>query len=206
VPVALTYGLTEACSQVTTLPMREVAARPASAGKPLFMTQVAILGDKGETCGPQEAGEIAVRGPTVTAGYLGRETETQRLLADGWLHTGDWGYLDGEGYLYVLDRRDDIIISGGENVYPAEVEAVLESHPSVAEAGVYGVADREWGAAVAAAVCLVPNQVVSEPDLREFCRQHLAAFKVPRRIRFEKELPRNAAGKLLRRELREGEQ
>jgi O-succinylbenzoic acid--CoA ligase len=124
--------------------------------------------------------------------------------ADGWLHTGDVGYLDGEGFLYVLDRRSDLIISGGENVYPAEVEAVLLAHPAVAEAGVYGVPDPRWGQAVAAVVVPRPNAQIDEAEVLEFCRVRLARYKVPSRLRVAAALPRNASGKLLRRELREG--
>jgi o-succinylbenzoate---CoA ligase len=201
-PVAPTYGLTEACSQVSTLPPAEVTSRPGAAGKPLFMTEVHVFRDNGGECEAGEAGEICVRGPTVTAGYLDRLEESRRLLEGGWLHTGDWGYRDSDGYLYILDRRDDIVISGGENVYPAEVEAVLASHPGVREAAVFGVADQEWGQTVAAAVCVRPGESLNEEQLREFCRGRLAAFKSPRTFVFLSDLPRNASGKVLRRELR----
>ena len=141
-------------------------------------------------------GEICVAGPTVSPGYLHHPPR------EGWLHTGDLGYLDDEGYIYVLDRRDDLIVSGGENVYPAEVEAALVAHPAVREAGVIGVADAEWGRSVAALVVLEPDRTVSAEELSAFCRERLAAYKLPRRIEFRESLPRNAAGKLLRRELR----
>ncbi len=203
IPIAPTYGLTEASSQVTTLRPEETSLKPGSAGKPLMPVDLRIERDDGSACAAGEGGEIVVRGPTVTAGYFRREDETARALRGGWLHTGDFGHLDGEGYLYVLDRRDDVIISGGENVYPAEVEKVLESHPAVNEAGVFAVPDRLWGQAVGAAVSLHPGANIDEAGLREFCRGRLAAYKVPRLIRFAAELPRNASGKLLRRELRE---
>ncbi|HLI51443.1 MAG TPA: 2-succinylbenzoate-CoA ligase, partial [Thermomicrobiaceae bacterium] len=156
---------------------------------------------------PGEAGEILIQGPVVTPGYAGRPEATAQALAGGWLHTGDVGYLDNEGYLYVLDRRSDLIVSGGENVYPAEVEAALLAHPAVVEAGVIGLPDDEWGQLVIAVVRLGDelNHFNADPELalRDFCRSRLAGYKVPRRIHFvDTPLPRTAGGKLLRRELR----
>ncbi|HLG11076.1 MAG TPA: 2-succinylbenzoate-CoA ligase, partial [Dehalococcoidia bacterium] len=138
---------------------------------------------------------------TVTPGYLNRPAETAATIRGGWLHTGDLGHLDSEGYLYVLDRRDDLIVAGGENVYPAEIEAVLQSHADVLEAGVYAVADARWGKSPAAIVVLRAGASVDAKALIAFCRQRLAAYKTPCRIDFAGSLPRNAAGKLLRREL-----
>ena len=203
-PVVQTYGLTEACSQVATLSPADAARKLGSAGKPLLPTELRIEREDGVAAAPGEAGEIVVRGPTVMPGYFGAPGASERTLRDGWLHTGDAGYLDGEGYLYVLDRRNDLIISGGENVYPAEVEAALCAHPAVAEAGVIGVADARWGQAVAAVIVSRPGQTLVEDDILAFCRERLAPFKVPRVVRVVPELPRNAAGKLLRRELRDG--
>jgi O-succinylbenzoic acid--CoA ligase len=150
---------------------------------------------------PGEPGEICVRGPTVTRGYLNHPEYTAGALRNGWLHTGDIGYLDEEGYLYVLDRRDDLIVSGGENVYPAEIEAVLEAHTAVLEAGVFGVEDERWGRVPVAVVVLREPSSVTAEDLLAFCRERLARYKLPKRIEFARGLPRNAAGKLLRREL-----
>jgi O-succinylbenzoic acid--CoA ligase len=143
------------------------------------------------------AGEILVRGPNVTPGYVNQPA----ALQDGWLHTGDLGRLDDEGYLYVLDRRSDLIVSGGENVYPAEVEAALLAHRAVRETGVVGVADEQWGQRVVAHV--VVDEPVTGDELTAFLRARLAGYKVPREYRFVGALPRNAAGKLLRRDLRE---
>ncbi|HKZ51465.1 MAG TPA: o-succinylbenzoate--CoA ligase, partial [Dehalococcoidia bacterium] len=202
-PVVQTYGLTEAASQVATLAPEDALRKLGSAGKPLFLTQVRIEGQDGRPLPPGEPGEIVVGGPTVTPGYLNRPAETQGALRRGWLHTGDIGYLDEEGYLYVLDRRDDLVISGGENVYPAEVEEVLRSHPAVLDAGAIGVPDDRWGQVVVAVVSLRPGAEVKEEELLAFCRGRLAPYKVPKRLRFVRELPRNQAGKLLRRVLRE---
>ena len=184
-PVVQTYGLTETASQVVTLAPEDAVTKLGSAGKPLMGSQVRIAAD----------GEILVRGPTVSPGYLHQPPH------DAWLHTGDLGYLDGDGYLYVLDRRDDLIISGGENIYPAEVEAVLVAHPAVREAGVIGLPDAEWGQTVGAVVALEPGSAATAAELIAFCRQRLAGYKVPRRIEFRQQLPRNAGGKLLRRHL-----
>ena len=203
VPVALTYGLTETCSQVATTPVAalggdgpedgsgERGASPAQptrrAVPPLFCTQVRIAPDE----------EILVRGPTVAPGAL---------APDGWLHTGDLGALDGAGRLSVLGRRAETIISGGENVAPAEVESVLESHPLVLEAGVYGIEDPQWGEAVSAVVVLRrPGEgdgAGSVEELRAHCARSLAPYKVPKRISLSPApLPRTRSGKLLRREL-----
>ncbi|HET9017224.1 MAG TPA: 2-succinylbenzoate-CoA ligase, partial [Thermomicrobiaceae bacterium] len=153
---------------------------------------------------PGEPGEILARGPVITAGYADRPAETAAAIDDGWLRTGDLGYLDADGYLYVLDRRDDLVVSGGENGYPAEVEAVLLAHPGVEEAGVIGVPDPEWGQAVAAVVRPTDGAGLDAPTLQAFCRERLAGYKVPRHVRFTPEpLPRNAGGKLLRRALRD---
>ena len=182
VPVAPTYGLTEAASQVATMPPSEVRERPDSAGPPILNTEVRI----------DDEGRICVRGPTVAPGLAGE---------DGWLVTGDLGRVDEDGYLYVLGRADDLIVTGGENVSPGEVEQVLLAHPAVADAGVHGRDDPEWQQAVVAQVVLAASNGVSEEDLRAFCRDRLAAHKVPKAITFVSELPRNAQGKLERNKL-----
>jgi O-succinylbenzoic acid--CoA ligase len=202
VPVAQTYGLTEAASQGATLAPEDALRKLGSAGKPLFPTALRIERD-GVEASAGEVGEIVVRGPTVTPGYADRPEDTALALRDGWLHTGDLGYLDDEGYLYVLDRRDDLIISGGENVYPAEVEAVLRSHPAVEDAGVVGVPDERWGQVPAAFVVARAGVEVTEADLKSFCDARLARYKVPTYISLVPSLPRNASGKLLRRDLAE---
>ncbi|MCH7488812.1 MAG: AMP-binding protein, partial [Chloroflexi bacterium] len=200
-PVVQTYGLTEAASQVTTMPPGD--SRPGSAGRPLFTTEVRIENANDAAVAAGETGEIVVRGPTVTPGYLNNPDATAQALRDGWLHTGDIGYVDTDGYLYVLDRRDDLIVSGGENVYPTEVEEALCAHPAVLEAAVISLPDEEWGARVAAAVALRDGATADVNELTAFCRRRLAAYKTPREIRFVDELPRNAAGKLLRRTVRD---
>ncbi len=145
-----------------------------------------------------------MRGPTLMRGYANRPDETRRVLRDGWLHTGDIGQLDARGRLFVLDRRRDLIVSGGENVYPAEVEAALLEHPDVLEAGVAGVADAAFGRRPAAWLVLRPGRSPETQELERFCRQRLAGYKVPVRFLRVDALPRNAAGKLLRHHLDTG--
>ena len=174
-PLAQTYGLTEACSQVTTSEIGE----PSTAGRPLDGTTVQIAPD----------GEILVAGPSVAPAAL---------AADGFLHTADLGRLDDRGRLTVTGRKAELVITGGENVAPAEIEAVLESHPDVAEAAVHGRPDPEWGEAVVATVVPRPGRRVSAEQLRAHCRDRLAAFKVPRVIEFGTSLPRTVSGKLRR--------
>lgn len=200
-PLASTYGLTETASQAATLPPAEAEEHVGSAGRPLFLTEIRIEG-QGLVLPAGEPGEILVRGPTVIPGYLHRPDETSERFKDGFLRTGDIGYLDPEGYLYVLDRRKDLIVSGGENVYPAEVEAALRRHPGVQDAAVYPAPDEVWGQVPAAAVVPKDGTPPSPEDLRAFLRRELAGYKIPREIRFVSELPRNAGGKLVRAALR----
>ena len=194
-PVMQTYGLTEAASQVATLSPADALARIGSAGRPLEGTAIRIHGGV--------EGEILVRGPTVMAGYFDDPDATSRAIVDGWLHTGDIGRLDDDGYLYVLDRRDDLIVTGGENVYPAEVEGVLAAHPSVEEAAVIGTPDDIWGQQVAAFVRFKAGATASIDALTAWCRERLAGYKVPRVVHIvDAALPRTAAGKLQRSALR----
>ena len=181
--VVQTYGMTETCSQVTTLAPEDAARKVGSAGRPLLTTHVRIAD-----------GEILVQGPTVSR---------DALDADGWLHTGDVGHIDEEGFLYVDGRRGEMIVTGGENVMPAEVEAVLISHPAVEDAAVVGRPDPEWQEAVCALVVLSDGAEASEEELRAHCSGSLAGFKVPKRVDFVSNLPRTASGKLLRGKLPE---
>lgn len=206
VPVVQTYGLTESCSQAVTLAPEDALARLGSVGKALYPNEVRVVASDGHDAPADEAGEILLRGPLVMAGYLNQPEATSRAIVDGWLHTGDIGRIDAEGYLYVLDRRDDLIVTGGENVYPAEVEAVLQSHPSIDEIAVIGTGDAEWGQRVVAIARLADGadaQSVDAEALQLFCRERLAGYKVPREFRFVSEpLPRTASGKLRRAALR----
>jgi O-succinylbenzoic acid--CoA ligase len=198
VPVVQTYGMTETASQIVTLAPEDALRKLGSAGKPLMGAELRIVDETGVEQPAGEPGEIVVRGPSVTPGYLNGPSEA---LRHGWLHTGDIGHVDAEGYLYVLDRRDDLIVSGGENVYPAEVEAALQAHADVIEAGVTGADDPRWGRVPVAAIVLRPGATSTADDLIAHCRDRLADYKTPKRIVIVEALPRTAAGKLLRREL-----
>ncbi len=196
-PIALTYGLTECASQVATATPDQVRAKPGTVGKPLSGTTVRIVDEQGRNLPEGEYGEIVVSGATVMRGYLG-QAET-----NGTFHTGDIGYLDADGDIWIVQRRSDLIVSGGENVYPSEVEAVLRQHPAVEDACVVGIADAEWGQRVAAMVALRAGETVTEGDLIDFSRERLAGYKQPRKIVFVDELPQTASGKIQRRNVRE---
>lgn len=244
-PVATTYGLTEAASQVATMLPEEVRRKPGSVGKPLPGTSVRIVdealslrsqpsppaplpksadrrsqrggervvrngnilgvpeqlanvSESGHSLPPGQIGEIVVQGPTVMPGYIG-----QPPLVDQTFATGDLGYLDADGDLWIVQRRSDLIVSGGENIYPAEVEAALRSHPAVAEACVVGLPDAEWGQRVAAAIILKAGQSVTEADLLAHISPRLAPYKRPRLMRFVDELPQTSSGKVIRSAVRE---
>lgn len=196
IPVLQTYGMTETSSQTTTLQSADAERKIGSSGKPLFLYQVKIEG----TGQPGEKGEILIQGPQVTPGYIGKFSD-RNVKEDGWLHTGDIGYMDEEGFLFVIDRRSDLIVSGGENIYPAEIEKVLLAHPAVREAGVCGVTDAQWGEIPAAFVVL--NAPAEAEELIDYCKDQIASYKVPKRLSFVEALPRNASNKLLRRELKQ---
>ncbi len=200
IPVVQTYGLTESCSQAVTLSPADALRKLGSAGRPLLPVQLRIMHED-MIAAPGEPGVICLKGPSITAGYDHRPEATQQAISDGWLSTGDIGYLDAEGYLYVLDRRSDLIISGGENVYPAEIEALLLSHHDVEEAGVCGQSDPQWGQVPIAFVHLKPNSSATDSTLLIYLQQRLARYKLPRAIYIVSQLPRNSSGKLLRREL-----
>ena len=181
--VVQTYGMTETCSQVTTLAPESAGRRVGSAGRPLLTSHIRI-----------EGGEILVQGPTVAPGSY---------EADGWLHTGDLGHIDDEGFLYVTGRSTEVIVTGGENVMPAEVEAVLISHPAVQDAAVVGRPDPAWQEAVCALVVLRKGADPTDEELRSHCAGSLASYKVPKRIDYVTSLPRTPSGKLLRGQLPE---
>ncbi|MFQ5614622.1 MAG: o-succinylbenzoate--CoA ligase [Anaerolineae bacterium] len=197
-PLALTYGLTEAASQVATSTVDQTRRKPGGAGRPLLFSTVRIVGQDGEELPPGEVGQILVRGPTVMPGYYRQPQASAETLAGGELHTGDLGYLDDEGDLWPVQRRADLIVSGGENVYPAEVERVLLGHPAVEAACVVGLADEVWGQRVAAAVVLGEGAALSAEALLAFCRARLAGYKQPRLVRFVEALPQTASGKVQR--------
>ena len=195
------YGLTEATALVALLPPALATEKPKSAGLPVLHTRVRIVDDAGADCAAGEAGEILVHGPQVMAGYWGDASATEAALAGGWLHTGDVGRLDEDGLLEIVDRKNDLIIAGGLNVYPAEIERVLAEYPGMAEVAVVGVPDRRWGEVPAAIVR--GTGPLDEALVTAHCRRLLADYKTPRYvIVVDDPLPRSMSGKVLRRELR----
>ncbi|HYZ00205.1 MAG TPA: AMP-binding protein, partial [Candidatus Binatia bacterium] len=198
------YGLTETTGAIAALQHEHhEGARLLSCGRPMFGASLRVVDPAGEELPPGETGEIVYRGPGLMRGYWRRERDTADTIRDGWLHTGDMGSVDGEGFFFVKDRVKDMVVSGGENVYPAEVEAVLADHPDVADVAVIGVPDPTWGESVKAVVVRTQGSELSAGELVEWSRSRLAGFKRPRSVDFTEALPRNPTGKVLKRELRD---
>ena len=201
------YGITETTGTIVALPPEdhvEGLDRMRSAGKALPGVELAILDADGKKLPTGEVGEIATRSGSNMVGYWNLPEATAKTLdADNWLRTGDAGYLDADGYLYIHDRIKDMIISGGENIYPAEVESAISDHPDVAEVAVVGVPDDKWGEAVKAIVVMKPGKAATSADIIGFTRERIAGFKTPKSVEFIGALPRNASGKILRRHLRD---
>ncbi|MGE0839385.1 acyl-CoA synthetase [Pseudonocardia sp.] len=196
------YGLTETVSGDTFLDREHSLSKIGSVGRPIPHVEVRIVDEQGADVAAGEVGEIALRGPKVFGGYWRDEEATARAIRDGWFHTGDVGRLDADGFLYVEDRLKDMIISGGENIATPEVERVLYEHPAVLEAAVVGMPHERWGEVPRAVVVLRPGEQADAEDIRAFCRERLAGFKVPVAVDFLDELPRTPSGKVLKRELR----
>jgi fatty-acyl-CoA synthase len=196
------YGMTETAPGATVLDSADAERKVGSAGKPVFFTDVRVLRPDGSQADPGEVGEIVIQGPNVMAGYWNEPEQTAAVIRDGWYHSGDAGSVDDEGFLYVRDRYKDMIISGGENVYPAEVESALLELPEVLEAAVIGVPDPRWGEVGLAVVVPVPGTVPDPEALRIGLRARLAAFKVPTYVELADELPRTATGKVRKPDLR----
>lgn len=199
------YGLTEAAPNCLILPAEDSVRKAGAAGRPYFFADVRVVDADDRDVAAGETGEIIVGGPSVMKGYWGLPQETADALRGGWLRTGDVGLVDGEGTITIVDRVKDMYISGGENVYPAEVEKTLAGHPEIAEAAVIGVSDERWGEAGLAIVVLrgdTAADATSAGRIKEFCAERLAKFKVPRDVVFTDSLPRNSTGKLLKTELR----
>ncbi len=207
---SLGFGLTEASPLISSLSPgdhegapQEVERKLRSCGRAVFNVEVRIVNEEGREVPPGQAGEIAVRGANVMKGYWKMEEETQQALSGGWLHTGDMARRDEEGYLFLVDRKKDVIKSGGENIYSREVEEVMAAHPAVKEVAVVGVPDDRWGEAVKAVVVLREGADCSEREVLEFCRGKLAAFKRAKSATFLPSLPKNITGKVLKTDLRE---
>jgi len=198
------YGMTELSPLALLLSSEFSAVKIGSTGKPAMFTEVRIVDENNHPVAVGETGEVVVRGPNVMPGYWNKPAATKETIdEEGWLHSGDIAYEDEEGFFYICDRLKDMVISGGENVYPAEVESVLVSHESIAEVAVIGVPDEKWGEAVTAIAVLHPGKNLTLEELRDFATDQLARFKLPLHLHIIDEIPRNAAGKVLKYELRD---
>ncbi|MEO1624246.1 MAG: long-chain fatty acid--CoA ligase [Bacteroidota bacterium] len=200
VPVRQGFGMTEVGPNLTSLHQEDAVRKMGSIGRPNFYVHTKIVNEQGEPCRPNEAGELLLRGPVVTPGYWRNEEATQKTFEGDWFRTGDRVKQDEEGYLFVVDRIKNMYISGGENVYPAEIERVLRLHSMVNEVAVIGVPDAKWGEVGKAFV--VAKEAASDADLLAHCRTKLAKFKVPKSIHFLEELPKNDSGKIDRKALK----
>jgi long-chain acyl-CoA synthetase len=204
--LAQVYGLTETTGAITYLGPEVHKAGDAellkSCGQAMTGVELRVVDGVGKDVATGDVGEVICRSPQIMLGYWNQNEATNRAVRNGWFHTGDAGYLDAEGYLFIYDRVKDMIISGGENIYPAEVESALFSHPAVADVAVIGVPDEKWGESVKAFVVKKPGTEVTPEDLIIFARERIAGYKVPRSIDFIDTLPRNPTGKILKRELR----
>jgi acyl-CoA synthetase (AMP-forming)/AMP-acid ligase II len=196
------YGLTESCGPACLMDPENSLRKPSSTGRAFFHTDIRVVNDAGEDCGPDEPGEVLVRGKHIMREYWNRPDATAETLIDGWLHTGDVAIMDEEGFVSIQDRIKDMIISGGENVYPAEIESVLMSHPDISEAAVIGMASEKWGESPFAIV-VKTDDALTEADVLNFCHGKLARFKQPAGATFIEVIPRNPSGKILKRLLRE---
>jgi long-chain acyl-CoA synthetase len=201
------YGLSETAS-TSTFNFSAEERKVLSVGKPIWGVELKLVDHEGKAlpAGPENVGEILIRGHNVMKGYYKRPEATAAALQNGWLHTGDLGYRDEEGYLFIVDRLKDLVIRGGYNVYPREVEEVLYAHPAVAEAAVVGRADDRLGEEVVAYVSLKPGASATSEELKEYCRENLAAYKYPREIHVLEQLPKGPTGKILKTSLRRGEE
>lgn len=191
IPLVQSFGMTETASQIVTLPPKDALTKIGSSGKALFPAEVKIADD----------GEILLKGPSITPGYLHNDAATNAAFVDGWFKTGDIGYLDEEGFLFVLERRSDLIISGGENIYPTEIEHVIATYEAVKEVAVVGKPDDKWGSVPVAFI--VTEQTFDVTELRTICQTNLASFKIPKQITIVDNLPKTASGKIQRNKLKE---
>ncbi len=209
-----TYGMTETSPYLTVSILKENLAHlsheeqfvyKAKTGRPFMGVLLKVVREDGTEviANDEEVGEIVVKGDIVTKGYWNRPEETEKALRDGWLYTGDMAVVDKEGYVNIVDRKKDMIITGGENVYSVEVENVLYTHPSVLEAAVIGVADPKWGEAVKAVLVLKPGKTATEEEIIQYCKEHIARYKAPKSVDFISELPKTGSGKIFKKGLKE---
>ncbi|KPK47482.1 MAG: hypothetical protein AMJ77_02920, partial [Dehalococcoidia bacterium SM23_28_2] len=197
------FGQTESNALVSVLMPSEAERKEASVGKGLPFLEIRLVDDEDREVPVGEVGEIIYRGPTVMKEYYNNPEATAKAFKNGWMHSGDLARRDEEGFLYIVDRKIDMIVSGGENIYPAEIEEVLYKHPKILEAAVIGVHDEEWGESVKAIVAPKPGETLTEEEVIEFCKEQLASYKKPKSVDFIDALPRSSAMKVLKTVLRE---
>jgi acyl-CoA synthetase (AMP-forming)/AMP-acid ligase II len=192
------YGMTETCAAISSRREIFTESKPYSVGFPLPFVKVRIVDNQGRDVVPGEAGEIIVSGPNIMKEYYKNPEQTAKAIRDGWLHTEDIGRFDEDGFLYIIERKHHMIISGGENIYPKEVEEILYKHPKIIEVAVFGLPDEIWGQKVCAAIVLKPGEQLSSEEVIEFCQENIASFKKPKVVYFVETLPKSPIGKILR--------
>jgi fatty-acyl-CoA synthase len=195
ITISQIFGQTEA-STIAFLPAEKAATKIGSVGISVFHGEVRIVDKTGKDAGPGEIGEIIVKGPTLMSGYWNRPDLTAETIRDGWLYTGDLARKDEEGYIYVVDREKDMYVSGGENVYPAEIEKVLHTHAKIFDVGIVGIPDEKWGEVGKAFVVLKPGERMNNGEVLEFLKGKVAKYKIPKYVQYVEELPKTASGKI----------
>jgi len=195
------YGMTECCTG-TVLDAENALKKAGSCGRPFMHTDIRIVDNQNNDVGPEVKGEILMRGPGIMKGYWKRPEATADAIVDGWLHTGDIAKMDEDGFYYIMDRKKDMIISGGENIYPAEIEDSLLNHPKIADAAVIGYPHEKWGEAVKAIIVTNPGETLTEEELLEWCRDKIGRYKIPKKVIITDAIPRTPTGKILKTELR----
>jgi acyl-CoA synthetase (AMP-forming)/AMP-acid ligase II len=195
--------MTESTGALGVLTPEDHLIRPTATCREYMMTELRLVDREGNPVSPGEVGEIVARGDGIMPGYWKMPEETEETFMKGWLRTGDLAVMDEKGYITVVDRLKDMIIKGGQNVYPNEIEQVLLTHPAVQQAAVIGVPDEKWGEEVKALIVLKADQTASDKDIMQFCRQNLAPMKRPKTVEFREQLPMNPTGKVLKKDLRE---
>jgi acyl-CoA synthetase (AMP-forming)/AMP-acid ligase II len=197
------YGMTECTGPATVIDSENAIEKAGSCGPPFFHNEIKLVDLKGNPVGPNEMGEVLIAGTNLMKGYWNNPQATDETLKDGWLHSGDMGSMDEDGFLYIMDRKKDMIISGGENIYPAEIEDLLLSQPKISDAAVIGSPDEKWGESVKAVVVVKEGETLTESELVEWCQGKIGKFKIPKQVEFVDEIPRTPTGKILKRVLRE---
>jgi acyl-CoA synthetase (AMP-forming)/AMP-acid ligase II len=197
------YGCTEASPCITILNAEDSLRKDMSVGKDLPFLEARVVDEDDKLLPPGEVGELICRGPNVMKGYYGNPEGTREAIRNGWLYTGDLARMDEEGFFYIIDRKKEMIVSGGENIYPREIEEVLITHPAIADVAVVGIPDPDWGESVKAFVALKEGEMISEQEVIDFCKKYLASYKKPKTVAFIPSIPRNPSGKALKRLLKE---